>query len=516
MLPTCTRCRSRRIKCDSLLPACANCSKHDVECTFRDEALQVDVTRCYLKTLQDKIEKLNSELAINSQISSSGLTETTPHSIPTKLSSISSFILMPGSGKDLYIDLSLPSRIVEVTLVVLSQSQETDDKMTVDEESFSFPDIPRLDRSTLTPGAVRGLLKDYHRLVQPKYDILDVGILSYDGMHLRKLPETRRFQILMACAISATQKSYKEPIWKPFANTCREWANDFIAPIISSADADSMKALLLLLVYEMADPTRGVIWELLDVARRTCLQLGWNRTASSSNEITINGEAVSHDPMRTRLMRVLRDIEGSLRTISNRPTLSIEDTIYNATEEDISSTTYRKLFRAIYGTGRIGDTGSCPFVGPISALIDGADGIADTAPASQEIWLVLLVTCVRHKQCVTCYQEPDDQQGKGMRTLRLKIVKAAAELLSSTHRVAFNDEGFVSPITACSRALISGCSIATAIVKRWTTFQSHFRDLILCSEILTLFCSHWKGGHSYLHAWQIITDLLHSNLEQRN
>ncbi|RAK94376.1 hypothetical protein BO79DRAFT_261478, partial [Aspergillus costaricaensis CBS 115574] len=302
MLPTCTRCRSRRIKCDSLLPACANCSKHDVECTFRDEALQVDVKAhyCYF-TLPEANSDLDSE---------SGLTETTPDGIPTGPSSISSFILMPGSGKDLYIDLSLPSRIVEVTLEVLSQRQETHDKMTVDEESFSFPDIPRLDRSTLTPGAVRGLLKDYHRLVQPQYDILDVGILSYDGMYLRKLPETRRFQILMACAISATQKSYKEPIWKPFANTCREWANDFIAPVISSADADSMKAILLLLVYEMADPTRGVIWELLDVARRTCLQLGWNRTASSSSENTINGEAVSHDPMRTRLMRVLRDIEG--------------------------------------------------------------------------------------------------------------------------------------------------------------------------------------------------------------
>ncbi|KAI3010026.1 transcriptional regulator family: Fungal Specific TF [Aspergillus niger] len=418
MLPTCTRCRNRRIKCDSLLPACANCSKHDVECTFRDEALQADVTRGYLKTLQDRIEKLNSELALNTQISSSGLTERSPDGMLTRPSLVSSFILMPKSGRDMYLDLSLSSRLVEVTLEVLSQHHKTNDWRTIDKESDPLPDIPHLDRSMLTPGVVRGLLKDYHRFVRPKYDIVELDILSHDGIHLRKLPEMRRFQILMACSISAAQKTYKSPNWKPFAHTCREWANDFIAPIICAADADSMKAILLLLVYELADPTRGIIWELLDVARRTCLQLGWNRTASNSNDFTGNEESVSADPVRTHLMCVLREIEGSLRTVSNRPILLIEDMSYCAPEKDISSILYNKLFHATYGTSRIGDAESCPFVGEVSGLLDRADVIADASPASQEIWLVLLATCVRHKQCVACYQEPDDQQGKGMRTLR--------------------------------------------------------------------------------------------------
>ncbi|GKZ30917.1 hypothetical protein AbraIFM66950_010654 [Aspergillus brasiliensis] len=174
-----------------------------------------------------------------------------------------------------------------------------DDRVPIDQEGFPLPDIPHLDRSILTPGAVRGLLRDYHHLVRPKYDIVELDLLSYDGMHLRKLPEIRRFQILMACAISAAQKAYKTPNWRSYANTCREWANDFIAPIIHAADAESMKAILLLIVYELADSTRGIIWELLDVARRTCLQLGWNRTASSFKDFTINEEAVLHDPVIT-------------------------------------------------------------------------------------------------------------------------------------------------------------------------------------------------------------------------
>ncbi|CAK97307.1 hypothetical protein AnigIFM59636_004867 [Aspergillus niger] len=314
MLPTCTRCRSRRIKCDSLLPACANCSKHDVECTFRDEALQADVTRGVELSNLFKVKGRRCQYYLPeanlTMEGGSGLTERSPDGMSTRPSLVSSFILMPKSGRDMYLDLSLSSRLVEVTLEVLSQHHKTNDWRTIDKESDPLPDIPHLDRSMLTPGVVRGLLKDYHRFVRPKYDIVELDILSHDGIHLRKLPEMRRFQILMACSISAAQKTYKSPNWKPFAHTCREWANDFIAPIICAADADSMKVILLLLVYELADPTRGIIWELLDVARRTCLQLGWNRTASNSNDFTSNEESVSADPVRTHLMCVLREIEG--------------------------------------------------------------------------------------------------------------------------------------------------------------------------------------------------------------
>ncbi|GKZ46961.1 hypothetical protein AbraIFM66951_010134 [Aspergillus brasiliensis] len=244
----------------------------------------------------------------------SGLTET-PDGMSTKPTLTTSFILMPASGRDVYIDLSLPSRMVEVTLQVLSKQYKIDDWMTTDQEGFPLPDIPHFDRSMLTPGTVRGLLKDYHRLIRPEYDIVELDLLSYNGMHLRKLPETQRFQILMVCGICAAQKAYKTPNWKSYANTCRVWANDFIAPIISAADAESMKAILLLIVYELADSTRGIIWELLDVARRTCLQLGWNRTASNFEDFTINEEAVLHDPVRDRLMCVLREIEGLVQPI---------------------------------------------------------------------------------------------------------------------------------------------------------------------------------------------------------
>ena len=35
--------------------------------------------------------------------------------------------------------------------------------------------------------------------------------------------------------------------------------------------------LLLLIIYELADPERGLIWELLSFATRSCLELGWHR-----------------------------------------------------------------------------------------------------------------------------------------------------------------------------------------------------------------------------------------------
>lgn len=210
--------------------------------------------------------------------------------------------------------------------------------------------------------------------------------------------------------------------------------------------------------------------------------------------------------------RNLLTLSRSLRTTFNRPTMlssSGSPTTYN--NETILL--YEQLFHAIYDKDHIYDTQSCPFIGEVSTLMDVLNTYQRQDPTINEAWLLFLPVCVRHKQCVFCFQEEDESISRGMRTLREKVINAAFQLLRDTHKDAVAHNKFISPIIASSRALVSGCSIVTGISKRWITSQSHMRDLIRCTDVLSLFAPHWKGGHNYIRVWRTIVDLLDTTLE---
>lgn len=216
----------------------------------------------------------------------------------------------------MYLDVSLPPRITRVTFEVLSLSDAMVDVPAIDDGDSVPPDLSQIDRSLLTPRAIRFLLGRYDRCIRPQYSVVRLDHLSHDGMNLQKLPDAQKFKIIMACAIAAAHESYKTPNWKPFAHVCREWANEFITPIILAADVDSLAAILLLAIYELADPNRGAIWELLDLALRTCLQQGWHRSNGNDDQTILSleddgiAEVRVRDDTEFHLLLILREIEG--------------------------------------------------------------------------------------------------------------------------------------------------------------------------------------------------------------
>jgi hypothetical protein len=169
---------------------------------------------------------------------------------------------------------------------------------------------------------------------------------------------------------------------------------------------------------------------------------------------------------------------------------------------------YEQLYNVIYADGKIYDGQQCPFVGDIVALIDLAGNLSAETELNEQIWLLTLPICVKHKQCVFCFQEDDDTDGKGMRTLRKSVVEAASRLVSLVYHSATTRDGFIPPFIAGSRILIAGCTIAVGIFKKWTTSQLRTRDLIKCTEVLSLFAPHWKGGQVYLQVWRSIVAFL--------
>ncbi|KAM5386537.1 hypothetical protein ACJZ2D_000500 [Fusarium nematophilum] len=496
--------------CDSLLPACANCAKSDSECTFRDDALQEDIPRAYVQTLNERIEHLRSQLALR------GL-ESPSHNLalPTGEASQVFHILVPARpGSDLHLDNSVPSRFARVAFEALPLPKNPPDieDNFPEHDGLSSPALSYTDRSQLSPAVMRFLLVRYERCIRPQYDVAVPELLSLDGTGFKKLPDSPKFKILMACAIAAAHETYKSPNWKPLAQVCRDWADELITPIITAGDSDTLTAILLLLIYELADPSRGITWELLDLAARTCLQLGWHQAPLTSNAGGDDGQNADEvnacGPDEVRHMSVLKEIEGSLQTIFSRPSMLCGIKLPTSSENETIYDLYTQLSDQIYDKGRVYETQSCPFVGEIAALMDILDTLQTPHPVAKETWLSLLPVCFKHKQCISCFQESDEEDARGMNTLRRKVIRAATELISSVHRRATSQHDFIPPIIASSNALISGCSIAVGISKKWTLPQSHGNDLIKCTEILAMFAPHWKAGNDYLSVWRSITNLL--------
>ncbi|RSL86234.1 hypothetical protein CEP51_002924 [Fusarium floridanum] len=421
-------------------------------------------------------------------------------------------ILIPAKpGSDLHLDNSVPSRFVRIAFeaLPLAGAPPDVDSILPDNEQSLLPPLSYTDRSQLTPSIVRFLLGRYDRCIKPQYDVVVPGLLNHDGANFKKLPDASKFKVLMACAIAAAREAYTTPNWKPLAQICREWANELVTPIISAGDSDTLTAILLLLVYELADPSRGFAWELLDLAARTCLQLGWHQAPlihhsvgaeQGDSSLNTGGERPC-GPDEIRLMSVLKEIEGRPNMLSGSklPTTSENETVHSL---------YVQVSDQLYGRGQVYETQACPFVGEVGTLMELLETVQTQHPVAKETWLAFLPICFKHKQCIFCFQEADEDNVRGMRTLRRKVVSAASELITSVHQSAISQYGFIPPIIASSKALISGCSIATSISKRWTLAQSHTNDLIKCTEILTMFAPHWKGGKDYLGVWRTIIDLL--------
>ncbi|GHJ84615.1 hypothetical protein NliqN6_1017 [Naganishia liquefaciens] len=61
-ISACTRCRSRKSKCDGKLPACSACEKAKVECVGFDAISKKNVSRSYIHELEQEVVALRSQL----------------------------------------------------------------------------------------------------------------------------------------------------------------------------------------------------------------------------------------------------------------------------------------------------------------------------------------------------------------------------------------------------------------------------------------------------------------------
>ena len=62
-ISSCTRCRSRKQKCDGALPRCTACAKANVECIGFDAISKTNISRTHLHTLEQEVAELRAQVA---------------------------------------------------------------------------------------------------------------------------------------------------------------------------------------------------------------------------------------------------------------------------------------------------------------------------------------------------------------------------------------------------------------------------------------------------------------------
>ncbi|KUJ16401.1 uncharacterized protein LY89DRAFT_734497 [Mollisia scopiformis] len=506
LLPTCNRCRTRRIKCDGTLPACANCAKINFSCQFVDSVLQETIPRSYIKNLYDRIDELNSLLSMQKS------QETAKDGFPDR-------IVLPGeglfghhtipsrNGQSHYLGPSPPALSAFSVVSSLVSTNTVLDPPTILSETddiHDIPDVSKTDRSMISPNVVRILLAHYDRCISPAYPVISSTFTADAETALKRPQDPAKFRVLIASGIAATHKSYHDTRWTVIARLCRHWAGELAASIIELRDAESVEVLILLLVYELADPERCIAFELLDFATRLCLELGWHRIEKidglediSEEEVDNNRDNLS-DCDKRRLMSVLRSADRQLRLIFQRPSMLSGCQTSTTLESMMVFNTYIEIVSAI---SCLPSAGSCPVSGYLLSLLAMLNDFPQEDPLVSECWLLLLPVCVAHSRSnIYCTQTCNID----ISILQSKVLQAATSMLNAVHPVVSSSEAFIPPFIAASKAFSAGCALITGIKGNWESAENITGSLLKCSEILTFSASLWQGGKDYYEVWRKI------------
>ncbi|OKL55990.1 hypothetical protein UA08_08650 [Talaromyces atroroseus] len=308
-----------------------------------------------IKSLYDKIDELSALVSMHAshaeRSGASAVPSTTPYLEPFN------YIVPYRTHQYLFLGPSPPVALGNVTIAKLQQLGVQIDSSRSTSEYEQLPAAVQIkcDRNSLSPSVVRLLLTYYARCIEPTYPTKLIQCGEGVETDLKQLSDGNRCVILLACATAAVHKSYHLPSWKALATACRDWAGDLAQPLIERRDDFSVFVLIMFIVYELADPQRGLIWEFISTATRICFQLGWHRVDEDPAEVSDDESndlargTLSTETRRT-LLSVLINIERPLSVLSQRTPLLRASTVTWESSSDFAYNSYWQIIRDYFGT----------------------------------------------------------------------------------------------------------------------------------------------------------------------
>ncbi|RMD44405.1 hypothetical protein DV735_g648, partial [Chaetothyriales sp. CBS 134920] len=314
LLPTCQRCRRLRRKCDTQLPACRLCQKGKAECTFFDHALQQTLPRSKGST-NGKINTTGGD--VSSRVEPLALAREHNH-VRTTSTISSSVEFVPSNDWGTYnSEICFDKHFVirhahsstcwqffgsssayslAVELIVLAQSKfgqiSHPEKYANSEYSIGSHSgdgsTAVKPRDCPSQEEVERLVNFYMRTTNLIVDFIDPDKLAVDiAVYLRCFGSNNRllsgveahqyFRISMMCAIAAANKSRHIAAMDAEAAAYYAEALQCVEEVTSDISAESLHAILLLVLFGVFEPKKCDIWKLLDFACRLSVELNYHQ-----------------------------------------------------------------------------------------------------------------------------------------------------------------------------------------------------------------------------------------------
>lgn len=288
-----------------------------------DSILQETIPRSYIKNLYDRIDELNSLLSVQNNEDTSEVAHS-GQGLPPGQNHFGHHMVPFRNGQSHYLGPSPPAMSAYSAVSSLVSMNVALDPPGIFSGTYDYHeplDLSKVDRSVISPKVVRVLLAHYDRCIAPTYPVISSTFTPDMETSLKRLQDPAKFKVLIASGIAAAHKSYHDPGWKIIAKLCRHWADELVSSVIELRNAEAVEALALLLVYELADPERCIVFELLDFVTRLCLELGWHRIEKTDASEDISEDATDdiNDGDKRRLMSTLHSIDRyALISLSNK------------------------------------------------------------------------------------------------------------------------------------------------------------------------------------------------------
>lgn len=324
-LTACTRCRSRKTRCDAGLPNCGPCERSGTHCEFFDATKQKTIPRSYVVHLQNKVRALQEEVARREAVLAEAESSPNNEDLVRGIGAVK-FDNYEHYKEPRYVGSS--SGITVTRLVLESAKRDLDEdefkdmtmqhrKNAVHHTSPEPPLSPKQVDTKLPPRRTGETLVSFFCkkalymlpvLHEPTFmkEVADVYEGSTDPFKCFKL------KMVLAISLQKGSKKYATVADSYFLSGLRH-----LEQIMEPMDHSTLQCLLIMVQYALVKPTRIAAYHVVGLCVRLCIQLGYHQ------ERTIMLSEQPLDPitkdMRRRFFWTLASMEYGLSHVLGRP-----------------------------------------------------------------------------------------------------------------------------------------------------------------------------------------------------
>ncbi|KAJ5835271.1 Transcription factor [Penicillium robsamsonii] len=302
----CSRCKTRKQKCDGQLPVCSNCTKSRATCDLQNVRGEDLVVAKYIHALENKVAELEIQLLQYQHSQAERSDARTPSSgTPGQMSiadvTNSLCLSLPDTSSGIELSqfaLHLALNIGEVSKASATTGRTSTGDSGLSEEhpessaavgNYPFTnDIENVTHGTGPPSDELGvkLIETYSERVDSRYSFLDLDeILQWhrdrerlSSISLQSLSASQQFglfKLYLVYAVgsgllSLTEKQASLPTPEAFYAT----AIRHISAAREPRSLENIEAMVLLVIFHLRSSISQVLWYLIGFAMRTCIHLG--------------------------------------------------------------------------------------------------------------------------------------------------------------------------------------------------------------------------------------------------